>query len=89
MKTHLSGSPCRDLIHTGDEIIAVDGQRVRSPADLSATVYGNIGVESTFTISREGIIKNVTITPIENPKHLVNLEGKGNKIWDAIKATKR
>ena len=33
--------------------------------------------------------RKLSITPIENPKHLVNLEGKGNKLWDAIKATKR
>ena len=73
----------------GDEIIAVNGHRIRSSSDLSAAVYGCIDVETTFTISREGAIKEVAITPIENPKHLVNLEGKGNKLWDAIKATKR
>ena len=89
VKTHLSGSPCRDQIHTGDEIIAVNGQRICSSAELSAAVYGYIGVETTFTISREGAIKEVSITPIANPKHLVKLEGKGNRIWDAIKATKR
>ena len=89
VRTHLSGSPCRKQIHTGDEIIAVNGHRVRSSAELSAAVYGSIGIETKFTISREGAIKEVSITPIENPKHLVNLEGKGNKLWDAIKATKR
>ena len=89
VRTHLSGSPCRDQIHTGDEIIAVNGHRIRTSGDLSAAVYGCIDVETTFTISREGAIKEVSITPIENPKHLVNLEGKGNKLWDSIKATKR
>ncbi|MBJ61845.1 MAG: hypothetical protein CMB57_01195 [Euryarchaeota archaeon] len=89
VRTHLSGSPCREQIHTGDEIIAVNGHRVRSSAELSAAVYGSIGIETKFTISREGAIKEVSITPIENPKHLVNLEGKGNRLWDAIKATKR
>ena len=89
VRTHLSGSPCREQIHTGDEIIAVNGHRVRTSSELSAAVYGCVGIDTTFTISREGAIKEVTIKPIENPKHLVNLEGKGNKLWEAIKATRR
>ena len=29
VRTHLTGSPCRELIHTGDEIVAIDGLRVK------------------------------------------------------------
>lgn len=89
VRTHMTGSPCRELIHTGDEIIAVDGQRVRTSAELSSAVYGNVAKETKFIVSREGAIKEVLITPIENPKHLVNIEGKGNSLWEAIKSTKR
>ena len=89
VRTHLTGSPCRDLVHTGDEIIAVDGLRVKSSSELSAAVYGSINTETKLTISRQGAIKDVNVIPIENPKHLVNIEGKGNKLWQAIKATKR
>ena len=89
VRTHLTGSPCRDLVHTGDEIIAVDGLRVKSSSELSAAVFGSINTETKLTISRQGAIKDVNVIPIENPKHLVNIEGKGNKLWQAIKATKR
>ena len=89
VRTHMTGSPCRELIHTGDEIIAVDGQRVRTSAELSSAVYGNVAKETKFIVSREGAIREVLITPIENPKHLVNIEGKGNSLWEAIKSTKR
>ncbi len=89
VRTHKSGSPCRDLIHTGDEIIAVDGLRVKTAAELSAAIYGLANKSSKFTIAREGILSEVIITPVENPGHLVNLDGKGNRIWDAIKATKQ
>ena len=89
VRTHKSGSPCRDLIHTGDEIIAVDGLRVKTAPELSAAIYGLANKSSKFTIAREGILSEVIITPVENPGHLVNLDGKGNRIWDAIKATKQ
>ena len=89
VRTHLTGSPCREMIHTGDEIIAIDGLRVKSASDISAAVHGNANVETTFTIAREGVLHDVKITPVPNPNHLTKVEGKGNKLWHAIKATMR
>ena len=89
VRTHLTGSPCRELVHTGDEIIAVNGIRVKSSAEITATVYDSVNVETRLTISREGALKDVHVIPIENPKHLVNIKGKGNKLWQAIKSTRR
>ena len=89
VRTHLTGSPCRESIHTGDEIIAIDGLRVKSSSDITASIYANEGVETTFTIAREGVLHEVKITPTENPNHLTIVEGKGNKLWQAIKASMR
>ena len=89
VRTHLTGSPCRESIHTGDEIVAIDGLRVKSSGDITAAIYGNEGVETTFTIAREGVLHEVNITPTSNPNHLTIVEGKGNKLWQAIKATMR
>ena len=89
VRTHLTGSPCRESIHTGDEIVAIDGLRVKSSSDITASIYANEGVETTFTIAREGVLHEVKITPTANPNHLTIVEGKGNKLWQAIKATMR
>ena len=89
VRTHLTGSPCRESIHTGDEIIAIDGLRVKSASDITAAISGKENVKTTFTIAREGVLREVEITPIANPKHLTIIEGKGNKLWHAIKATMR
>ncbi len=89
VRSHLTGSPCRDLIHTGDEIVAIDGLRVKSVNEVTAAVYGNQDVETKITIAREGVLQDVLITPIANPLHPVKVEGKGNKLWQAIKATMR
>ena len=89
VRTHKANSPARELIHTGDEIIAVNGIRVKTQSELSAAIYGLKDKKSKFTIAREGVVSNVEITPIENPNHLVKLEGRGNKLWDDIKSSKR
>ena len=84
VRTHLTGSPCRESIHTGDEIVAIDGLRVKSSGDITAAIYGNEGVETTFTIAREGVLHEVNITPTSNPNHLTIVEGKGNKLWQSL-----
>ena len=89
VRTHLSGSPCRELIHTGDEIIAVDGLRVKNSSELNAAVFGKIGEDTNFTISREGVLREVKITPVDNPMHKTKLDGKGNKVWESIKRSMR
>ena len=89
VKTHLTGSPCRTEIYTGDEIVAIDGLRVKSCKEISAAIYGNQDIVTNITIAREGVLHEVEITPITNPQHLTKIEGKGNKIWDAIKASRQ
>ncbi len=89
VRTHLAGSPCREQIQTGDEIIAIDGLRVKSVKEINAAIYDKKGVSTELTISREGGIQVVKITPVGHPEHLVKVEGKGNKIWHAIKASRR
>ena len=63
--------------------------RVKSSSEVTAAIYGNQDVETAITISREGVLKDIAVIPIANPMHHVKVEGKGNKIWQAIKATKR
>ena len=40
VRTHLTGSPCRELIHTGDGTIAIDGLRVSSSKEIDAAIHG-------------------------------------------------
>ena len=89
IRDSLTGSPCRNEIHTGDEIVAIDGLRVKSSKEMTAAIYGNKDIPTTITIAREGVLREVIVTPIENPHHLVKVEGEGNSIWNAIKATSR
>ena len=89
VSTHHSTSPCRELIHTGDEIIAIDNLRIKSGPDLNSAVYGKIGKNVEVVICREGVLKTVNVIPAENPNYKVKLEGKGNKIWKSVSSTRQ
>ena len=71
VRTHLAGSPCREEIHTGDEIIAIDGLRVKSTKEITAAVYGNQDIKTNITIAREGVLREVVVVPKANPEHLL------------------
>ena len=89
VRTHLTGSPCRELIHTGDEIVAIDGLRVNSSKAINAAIYGKQDTPIKITIARQGVLREVDITPISNPEHNVKVKGKGNKLWKIISSSKR
>ncbi len=54
-------------LQAGDEIIAIDGVRVKNNLDDIIKQLGNTEV-LTFLISRAGIIRTVNCKPIQNPK---------------------
>ena len=89
VRTHHASSPCREKIHTGDEIIAIDGLRVRSVAEVNSANFGNSGKKTIITISREGVVKEVEVIPTDNPNNPVKLDGKGNNLWQIIKKSKQ
>jgi predicted metalloprotease with PDZ domain len=89
VRTHLAGSPCRESIQTGDEIVAINGLRITKSKELSAAIYGYIDAPMKFVISRDGGMKTISVTPISNPEHQIKVVGKGNKIWNSIKNSKR
>jgi len=89
VKSHLAGSPCRQLVHTGDEIIAIDGLRVTSSKQIKSAIHGKADTPLVFTICREGALREVSITPISNPDHSVKVVGNGNRLWKAIVRSKR
>ena len=87
--THHSNSPCRDFIHTGDEIIAVNNLRIRNVKELNAAIFDKIDNEIEITICRQAVLQRVVVKPISNPNYKVKLDGKGNKIWRSIADTKQ
>ena len=54
-------------IQAGDEIIAINKIRIKTSLDEAVRLIGE-GVQLDFLISRNGLIRDLTIVPVQNPK---------------------
>ena len=60
----IAGKPAdRAGLKAGDHIVAIDGEAVRSPADVAARTNAKPGVPVTFRIARGGVERDVALTP--------------------------
>ena len=87
--TYHAGSPLRTLSQVGDELLAVDGVRVKSVNHLKKLIAGRTGEEIKFDITHEGILNTVSLVLPPSPQHGVSLKGKGNERWKAWLKTRQ
>ena len=80
---HQTGSPLRLSTQVGDEVVAVDGVRVRSSKHLAKLIAGRAREEVTLELSHEGILATTKVTVGESLQHGVTLKGRGNERWKA------
>ena len=60
----IAGKPAeRAGLKAGDRIVAIDGEPVRSPADVAAHTNAKPGVPVTFRVVRDGAEIDVAVTP--------------------------
>ena len=85
----IAGSPLRNQLQPGDEIIAINGRRTRKSSDLKGALRGKVEQEVKLTISRRGGIMEFDIIPAKDPLHPVIISGNGNKLWKAFSSSKR
>ncbi len=76
-----AGSPWRRFTQVGDEVVALDGVRIRSPNHLSKLVSGRAGQTVHLDVAHEGIVNTVEVEIGTSPQHGVTLSGKGNERW--------
>ena len=89
VRTHLAKSPIRDLLNTGDEIIALDGVRINSKKRMRAYLKEKADCKCIITIARQGNLKQIEVKIARNPNHAIKLKGEGNSLWQKIIATRR
>lgn len=78
-----AGSPLRSCTQVGDELLAVDGVRLRNSAHLRKLISGRVGEAVELELTHEGILTKTTVTIPPSPQHGVTLKGKGNDRWSA------
>ena len=74
-----SDAPARSVLRPGDEVIAVDDQRVRSSKALKDALYGADEVVS-LTVARHGVVIRLNVELSEPPCEY-KLVGRGNSLW--------
>ena len=62
--SHLSGSPLRQHVMPGDEIVAIDGIRTASLKGLKTSLKGKAGQQVELMSSHEGIIQSHKVQPL-------------------------
>ena len=84
-----AGSPWRTLTQVGDEIVAIEGVRIRSPGHLVKLISGRPGQRVTLDVAHEGIVQSIEVDVGTSPQHGVTLKGKGNERWKAWITTRQ
>ncbi len=74
-----SDAPARSVLRPGDEVIAVDEQRVRSSKALKDALCGVDEVVS-LTVARHGVIITLDVE-LSDPPSEHKLIGRGNSLW--------
>lgn len=87
VSSHLQGSPVREHLQVGDEVIAINDQRITSSEQLKTALKGNAEEEITILYSRSSIIQEVNVTPINEPKSPTVSACDGNRFWKATTRT--
>jgi len=81
--SHLQHSPVREHLQVGDEIIAINDQRITSSEQLKTGLKGNVGKEITILMARRSILKQLNVKPIAEPKAPSVSVCDGNRFWKA------
>jgi predicted metalloprotease with PDZ domain len=87
VSSHLQESPVREHLQVGDEIIAINDQRITSSEQLKTALKGNTEGEITILYSRSSIVQEVNVTPITEPKAPTVSVCEGNRFWKATTRT--
>ena len=85
--SHLQESPVREHLQVGDEIIAINDQRITSSEQLKTALKGNTEGDITILFSRSSIVQEVNVIPITEPKAPTVSACEGNRFWKATTRT--
>ena len=87
ISSHLQGSPVREKLQVGDEIIALNGQRITSSEQLKTSLKGSTKGEVALLYSRRSVVKEVNVSPIIQPAYPTVSVCEGNRFWKATTRT--
>jgi predicted metalloprotease with PDZ domain len=85
----LPNSPARESLQVGDELISIDGRRIRDNSDLKSALRGKADRKVALLLNRRGGIISSSAIPMHPPELGVRLKGKGNAMWRSMLRSRR
>ncbi len=88
--THLEGSPLRNHVDAGDEVVAINDRRITEVKHVKQALSECAGQNVDVLTAREGGLRRCTVTALAAVDHRnVEVSGKGNTLWRRIKASRQ
>jgi len=77
-------SPLRDLLLPDDELISLDGLRVKTKSELDSVLLGRQDADASLAINRQGVMMETSFKISPEPELANKLKGKGNRLWQSM-----
>ncbi len=88
--THLEGSPLRNHVDAGDEIVAINDRRITEIKHVKQALSRCANQKVQVLTSREGGLRRCTVMARAAADHRkVEVSGKGNALWRRITASRQ
>ena len=88
--THLEGSPLRNHVDAGDEIVAINDRRITEIKHVKQALSRCANHKVQVLTSREGGLRRCTVMARAAADHRkVEVSGKGNALWRRITASRQ
>jgi len=84
VQSFLPDSPLRDLLLPGDELISLDGLRIKNNSELASVLLGRQDSETNLAFNRQGVMMEASFNITSEPELASKLKGKGNRLWQTM-----
>jgi len=80
--------PARGILEVGDEIIAVNGERIRNSRSLSSLLESLTG-HARILVARHGILRELSIDPCIGPEKNLKFKLAPTSVWNSMSHSKK
>ena len=81
--------PAHGVLNPGDELLFLDGIRIKSDADVKKLIRGREGETIDVLASHRGAQSALQVTLAPMPSRPTKIEGRGNALWRSLGESRR
>ncbi len=77
----MQGSPVREHLQVGDEIVAIDAIRVTNDEQLKSNLKGKVGSTVRVMYARNSVMHDALLNVALEPNYPTLTASEGNRMW--------